>query len=173
MTLEKIYLYDQQASAPELKEKRSAKAQAKSVARLTKCLQTLQMGFALEEQIESSEIATENSDFKSFAELITLLTKSYGIRLFNVLLDCYVDELDLTQDLVSSLKSGKAKNDELEATRQARMLTPSKSTKQNQLNNYYSSIEPSPSSFKLEKSMSVSQRPTRTTHTQTENCYTQ
>lgn len=130
------------------------------------------MGFAIEEQTESSEIATENSDFESFAELIALLTKSYGLRIFNVLLDCYVDDLDLPQALVSQLKSAKAKHDDLEAAHQ-RLLTPSKSTRQNHLNNYYSSIEPSPSSFKLDKTMSVSQRPTRTTHTQTENCYTQ
>jgi hypothetical protein len=44
-------------------------------------------------------------------------------------------------------------------------LTPQKSIKQNHLNNYYSSIEPSPASFKIDKTISVGQKPTRTTHT--------
>lgn len=127
----------------------------------------------MEEQADPSEIATDNSDYESFAELINVIIKSYGVRLFNVLLDCFVDDLDLPEKLIGELKKTKALHDELEAARLARLWTPSKSTRQNQLNNYYSSIEPSPSSLKLDKTISVSQKLTRTTHTQTESCYTQ
>jgi len=79
--------------------------------------------------------------------------------------------LDLPEKLISQLKREKANYDEQEA-KQTKLLTPSKQSKQNQLNNYYSSIEPSPASFKLDKTISFSQKLTRTTHTQTENCYT-
>jgi hypothetical protein len=55
------------------------------------------MSFAIEDHEEASSIATENSDFESFPELITTFTRHYGVRLFNVLLDCFVDELDLPE----------------------------------------------------------------------------
>jgi hypothetical protein len=58
------------------------------------------MNYDMEEQTEVSEIATENSDFTSFAELITTITRHYGVRLFNVLLDCFVDELNLPEKLI-------------------------------------------------------------------------
>lgn len=70
------------------------------------------MGFDIEEQVDSSEIATENSDYESFAELITFIIKSFGVRLFNVLLDCFVDDLDLPEKLIGELKRSKVLHDE-------------------------------------------------------------
>jgi hypothetical protein len=71
----------------------------------------------MEEQADPSEIATDNSDYESFPELINVIIKSYGVRLFNVLLDCFVDDLDLPEKLIGELKKTKALHDELEAAR--------------------------------------------------------
>jgi hypothetical protein len=79
-----------------------------------------------------------------------------------------VDELDVADNFIVLLKQFHQG-----AEKDKRKLSSTPQKKQDQLEKYFSSIEMSPSSLKIDRTITAVQKLMRTTHTQTEGWFTQ
>lgn len=97
------------------------------------------MGFDIEQYVSTDENSQDTKAcFESFAEVVKgLIIPAFGSRLQESLMSCFVDDLDLPEEFISSLQEQAAK-------KAVGKATPSKGQKQDQLEKYYSSLEPSP-----------------------------
>jgi hypothetical protein len=109
--------------------KRVNKLKSKTIALLTKTLQSLQMSFDIEDHLARDGSGAQSTCFDTFEEVLSsLVIGCFGGRLFESLESIFVDGLDLAENFIKELQEAKSKDDAIK--KQRKNMTPQKSTKQ-------------------------------------------